>query len=234
MRRPRPAAVVLALSLAALGTAGVVAGASLVSASSEPGIEGSVGARPTSVGSTAPAQSPAPSSPAPTAPGDTRVGEGFREIPQPSSGPVVRPVRLAIPAIGVRSTVVPTGIDRDGTTEIPEDVDVLGWYRFGPAPLDAGSTVVVGHRDGRGQGRGALYALGAVGVGDRITVTLQGGERISYRVVAREVLEKQAVPLEEIFARSGDRRLTVISCGGVYDRSRGGYQSNVVVTAVPV
>lgn len=232
MRRPRPAAVVLVLSLTALGTAGVVAGASLVSASSEPGVEGSVGSRPTSTAS--PTPTPPPPSPSPTAPGETRVGDGFREIPQPSSGPVIAPVRLAIPAIGVRSTVVPTGIDRDGTTEIPENVDVLGWYKFGPGPRDAGSTVVVGHRDGRGQGRGALYALGAVGVGDRITVTLDDGSRVGYRVVAREVLEKQAVPLREIFARAGDRRLTVISCGGVYDSSRGGYQSNVIVTAVPV
>jgi len=233
MRRPRPAAVVLALSLAALGTAGAVAGASLVGAQSEPGLSGSVGSRPSS-GPSTPTPSASAPSPAATPPGETRVGEGFRELPQPSPRDVVAPVRLSIPAIGVRSDVVPTGVDPDGTTEIPEDVDVLGWYRFGPGPREAGSTVVVGHRDGRGQGRGALYALGSVGVGDRITVALADGGRATYRVVAREVLEKQAVPLQEIFARGGDRRLTVISCGGVYDRSRGGYQSNVVVTAVPV
>lgn len=234
MRRPRPAAVVLALSLAALGTAGVVAGASLVGASSEPGIEGSVGSRPTGAAPASAAPSPPLPSPSATAPGETRVGDGFRELPQPTRQDVVAPVRLDIPAIGVRSAVVPTGVDPDGTTEVPEDVDVLGWYRFGPGPREEGSTVVVGHRDGRGQGRGALYALGSVGVGDRITVTLEDGSRAGYRVVAREVLEKQAVPLREIFARSGERRLTVISCGGVYDSSRGGYQSNVVVTAVPI
>lgn len=235
MKRPRPAAVVLALSLTALGATAVVAGASVVSAGSEPGVSGSVGQRPATSDPASPASTATPTPSTPPAPtGAPSVGPGFTELPQASVAAAVAPVRLSIPSLGVRSDVVPTGVDPDGTTEIPEDVDVLGWYRYGPGPLDAGSTVVVGHRDGRGQGRGALYALGALGVGDRIRVTLADGTRVVYRVVAREVLEKQAVPLEEVFARSGPRVLSLISCGGVYDSSRGGYQSNVVVTAVPV
>lgn len=235
MRRPRPAAVVLALSLTALGTAGVVAGASLVAAGSAPGAGGSVGARPSGPATIAAAPSaPTPSTRTPSTTPANVVGASFRELPQAPPGPVIPPVRVSIPVLGVRSDVVPTGVDRDGTTQIPDDVDVLGWYRYGPAPRDLGSTVVVGHRDGRGQGRGALYALGALGVGDRIRVTLADGSRVDYRVVAREVLGKQAVPLEDIFARSGGRVLSLISCGGVYDRARGGYQANVLVTAVPV
>jgi hypothetical protein len=234
MRRPRPAAVVLALSLTALGTAGVVTGATLVAAGSAPGIGGSVGARPTGAATTAAPSTPTPSTSAPsTTPADV-VGAPFRELPLAPPGPVVSPVRVDIPALGVRSDVVPTGVDPDGTTQIPEDVDVLGWYRYGPAPRDSGSTVIVGHRDGRGQGRGALYALGALSVGDRIRVTLADGSRVDYRVVAREVLDKRAVPLEIIFARTGGRVLSLLSCGGVYDRARGGYQANVLVTAVPV
>jgi hypothetical protein len=235
MRRPRPAAVVLALSLTALVTAGVVTGASLVTTGSAPGVDGSVGIRPSGPTTIAAMPStPTPSTRAEsTAPANV-VGTPFRELPQTLSAPVVPPVRVTIPALGVRSDVVPTGIDRDGTTQIPDDVDVLGWYRYGAAPRDSGSTVILGHRDGRGQGRGALYALGSLNVGDRIRVTLADGSRVDYRVAAREVLDKRAVPLEDIFARSGGRVLSLISCGGVYDRARGGYQANVLVTAVPV
>lgn len=228
MRRPRPATVVLALSLTALGVAGVVTGASLVRAGAEPGVSGSVGTRPTPSASTPSASS------VPSPAGPTTVGEEFRELPQPAARQASAPLRVSIPTIGVRSRVVPTGVDPDGTTEIPSDVDVLGWYRYGPGPRDDGSTVILGHRDGRGQGRGAFYSLGSVRVGDRVTVALADGSPAVYRVVAREVLEKQAVPLDEVFARSGDRRLTLISCGGAYDASRGGYQSNVLVTAVPI
>jgi hypothetical protein len=235
MRRPRPAAVVLALSLTALGAAGVVTGASLVAAGSAPGVGGSVGARPSGPATTGvESATPTPYTRTPSSTSANAVGAPFRELSQASRGPVVPPVRVSIPALGVRSDVVPTGVDRDGTTQIPDDVDTLGWYRYGPAPRDSGSTVIVGHRDGRGQGRGALYALGALGVGDRILVTLADGSRVDYRVVAREVLAKRAVPLEDVFARSGARVLSLVSCGGVFDRARGGYQANVLVTAVPV
>ncbi len=40
--------------------------------------------------------------------------------------------------------------------------------------------------------------------------------------------------MAELFARSGPARLTVITCGGPYLADQGGYQDNVVVTAVPV
>lgn len=36
-----------------------------------------------------------------------------------------------------------------------------------------------------------------------------------------------------MWSESSVSRLTLISCGGVYDPDRGGYQDNVVVTAVP-
>ncbi len=42
---------------------------------------------------------------------------------------------------------------------------------------------------------------------------------------------KTAFPTDEVYGRSADRELRLITCGGTYDRSRGGYQSNVVVFA---
>ena len=42
----------------------------------------------------------------------------------------------------------------------------------------------------------------------------------------------QALP-EELFARTGPERLWIITCGGEYLPDEGGYQQNLVVTAVP-
>jgi hypothetical protein len=36
-----------------------------------------------------------------------------------------------------------------------------------------------------------------------------------------------------VFARTGAPRLRLITCGGEYDVDAGGYQQNLVVTAVP-
>jgi LPXTG-site transpeptidase (sortase) family protein len=144
-------------------------------------------------------------------------------------------VSVSIPVLDATARVVPTGVMPDGAAEIPEDVDLVGWYRFGPGPTsEEGSTVLIGHRDGRGQGRGVLYDLARVSPGDRVLVTVRGGEKVAYRIVSREVFDKEVVPLEELFSRTGPARLTLITCGGDYDRAQGGYQSNVVVTAVPL
>lgn len=226
MRRTRPAVLVLALSLGALVGTTVVAGAAVVGSGTE--VVESVGSRPATT-------TPTPAPPAPVPGSSPTQLPGVREIPPVQPVAVVPPVSVAIPTLGATARVVPTGVMPDGAAEIPEDVDLVGWYRFGPGPTSAeGSTVLIGHRDGRGQGRGVLYDLARVDPGDRVVVTVRGGERVAYRIVSREVFDKEVVPLEELFSRNGPARLTLITCGGDYDRERGGYQSNVVVTAVPL
>jgi hypothetical protein len=49
--------------------------------------------------------------------------------------------------------------------------------------------------------------------------------------VGREVLQKTDIPLDRYFARDGAPRLTLITCGGPFDKATGHYRDNVVVTA---
>lgn len=148
---------------------------------------------------------------------------------------VPAPRRVSIPVIGVATRIVPVGLRRDGALAIPDDVSLVGWYELGVPPgADRGSAVLVAHRDGRGQGRGVFYELGRLDVGDELTVRTSSGGSLGFRVVARESIRKQRLPYEELFAADGTPRLTLISCGGVYDPDHGGYQDNIVVTAVPL
>lgn len=153
-----------------------------------------------------------------------------------SPAAAVPPIRIRIPAIGVDSRVIPVGIDKENAVVVPQDIFTIGWYRFGVPPgSPAGSAVLVGHRDGREQGHGALYNLGSLRRGDPIVVITELGDRLAYRVVAREAVSKVSFPQQaaDLFAVAGSPRLTLISCGGYYDRNHGGYQDNIVVTAVP-
>ena len=144
------------------------------------------------------------------------------------------PVRLAVPARGVDTVVDPTGVGRDGQMALPDDVDRIGWYRFGPAPGDAGSAVLAGHVDDVEQGLGALAPLRDAAVGDDVVVTDATGTETRWRVVSRELLQKQALPLGRLFAREGPPRLTLITCGGPFLPELGSYRDNVVVVAEPV
>ena len=234
MTRPRPAILVLgagALALA-IGTVGIA------TAGSGMHVE-SVGARPAIAADSTLAASPAgPSVDA----GDEQAGSSpYRTLervdatalPRPDRTP--RPTQIRIPAIDVRTSVDVVGLDAAGQVQVPEDVSRAGWYRFSSKPGGGeGSTVIVAHVDGVDQGAGAFYDLRKVRPGDTVTLTRADDRTVTYEVVAREVFDKDRVPLRELFSRSGPERLTLITCGGPFDPASLEYTDNVVVTAVPV
>ncbi|WP_249999436.1 class F sortase [Actinoplanes sp. M2I2] len=145
------------------------------------------------------------------------------------------PVRLSIPALRLDAKVAAVGIDeRTGDFAVPPSVDRVGWYRFGPGfSAPAGSIVVAGHVDSAAEGKGAFFRLGSLEAGDVVTLTGPGGKDRAFEVTARERYRKTAIPLEKYFARDGEVRLTLITCGGPFDAATKHYRDNVVVTAVP-
>jgi sortase (surface protein transpeptidase) len=145
------------------------------------------------------------------------------------------PTRLAVPALGIDAPVDPVGVSENGAMEIPADVARVGWYEFGPAPADAaGSIVLAGHVDSRTQGLGAMAALRDAAVGDEVQVTDAAGTVTRWQVVARETLHKEALPVQELFDRSGPPRLTLLTCGGPFLEELRSYRDNVVVLAEPL
>jgi hypothetical protein len=142
-------------------------------------------------------------------------------------------MRVQVASAGIDSAVRPVGVTPDGQMALPPRPEVLGWYRFGPAPgAGTGSVVLAGHLDSRRYGLGPLVGLREVEAGDEVRVTRSDGTATSYTVVDVRRYDRQALP-EELFARKGPERLRIITCGGDYLPDEGGYQQNLVVTAVP-
>lgn len=178
----------------------------------------------------------------PSGPSTILTGPGSSSWSPPSAGDFYlgvqepQPVKVHIPSIDVTAPVVNVGLTKDRVMEIPEDITKVGWYQYSVTPgSHQGSAVIVGHRDGAVQGHGAFYDIGTLEVGDKIVVTNEDGQKLDYKVVARELLDKHKWSKEapKYFVIDGPARLTLISCGGYYDKAAGGYQSNVIVTAVP-
>jgi hypothetical protein len=144
------------------------------------------------------------------------------------------PVRLAVPTLGVDTAVTPVGVEPDGQMTIPADVDRVGWYRFGPVPGADGSAVITGHVDDREQGLGAMAPLQEAEVGDEVVVTDAVGTGTRWRVVSRDLIHKQVLPLDLLFARDGPPRLTLITCGGPFLPEFSSYRDNVLVVAEPL
>lgn len=123
----------------------------------------------------------------------------------------------------------------DGELAIPTDVDRAGWWDGSSRIGDPfGGIVVAAHVDSFDQGLGRFAELLSVRRGDPIVLT--GGDlRQQFRIVSAELVPKSSVAAgADIFSVKGEPRLVLITCGGTYDRTQGGYQDNLVVIAEPV
>jgi hypothetical protein len=173
---------------------------------------------------------------APTLPAAPDVAPAVATRPAaPVAAPaVVPPVRLSVPARGIEAPVDPVGVEPAGEMTLPQDVDRVGWYRFGPPPGAAeGAAVIAGHVDDVEQGLGALAPLRETEPGDEVVVEAADGSTTRWTVTSRETIDKPGVPLGDLFTRTGAPRLVLLTCGGPFDDELRSYRDNVVVVAEP-
>jgi Sortase domain len=140
------------------------------------------------------------------------------------------PVRIQIPAISVSAAVIRLGLNRDGSMQVPADFGVTGWFAGGPAPGQTGPAVIAGHIDSR-TGPAVFFRLRELRAGDRVDVARADGSTVHFAVDSVVRYPKQAFPTEAVFGPAPEPLLRLITCGGSFDRSRGSYRDNVVVTA---
>lgn len=177
-----------------------------------------------------------PSSPVPSTRPDERTSSaapvGRSRATPPAPRQVDAPVSVEVPAVDIDADVVAVGAAEDGQMELPEDPNVVGWYRFGPAAgAGAGSVVIGGHVDSRRYGLGQLARLADAEVGDEVVVRTNAGAVHQYTIVDVQRIPKTELPVADVFSRDGAERLLLITCAGDFDGSH--YSDNAIVTAEP-
>lgn len=143
-------------------------------------------------------------------------------------GESVPPAQLSIPAIDVSTPLVSLGVKKDKTVEVPVNPSLAGWYGLGPAPGDRGSAVILGHVDSV-NGPAVFADLQHLDAGDRVTVRSADGSLDRFEVTSVVTYPNAGFPARKVYTPQGHRALNLVTCGGLYDSDRGGYQSNVVV-----
>jgi sortase (surface protein transpeptidase) len=144
-------------------------------------------------------------------------------------------VRVTIASLGVDMPVEPVGVEPDGLMELPPDVAIGGWYRYGSDPASAtGTTVISAHVDSLRYGLGPFAKLKNLAIGESITVTTADGAARVYTVTSVQSVLKAQLPIDDVFDRAGAPRLALITCGGEFDSTARRYLDNVVVLATPV
>jgi Sortase domain len=162
------------------------------------------------------------------APGGAEVARSA--VAAASAVRIGRPTRVRIPAIGVVASIEPLGLRPDGRLAAPGDPDVVGWWGGGPRPGYRGAAVLAGHVDSR-HGPAVFARLRELSGGELVEVSDARGRRARFRVSRSETHSKQRFPTRRVYAVGGPPVLRLITCTGAFDRSRGHYEDNLVVSA---
>jgi sortase (surface protein transpeptidase) len=141
-----------------------------------------------------------------------------------------RPVRIIIPAIRVSAPVIPLGLNRDGSLQVPKSFSQSGWFQPGPEPGEYGAAVIVGHVDSK-SGPGVFYRLRALRRGDVIKVVLKTGSTLRFVVRSGMTVPKKRFPTKLVYGKTNRPELRLITCDGAFDRSTGHYLNNYIVFA---
>ncbi|MCX4770574.1 class F sortase [Streptomyces sp. NBC_01260] len=151
---------------------------------------------------------------------------------RPAALPAARPVRIDIPGLGVSAPLVDLTLDSRDKLGVPDPADrnLAGWYRDGVTPGSPGNAIVVAHVD-TPTGPAAFAGLDALPPGATVDVRRADRKIATFRVYAIEEYEKNDFPSTHVYGPTKDAQLRLLTCGGAYDRSAGGYQSNVVAFA---
>ncbi len=146
--------------------------------------------------------------------------------------PPAVPLGVTIGDIELWGPVIPVGLEESGELEVPGETEV-GWYELGSTPGRAGSTVLAAHVTWNST-FGPFYNLGTLEPGALVDVHLDDDTTRTYEVVERTMYDKDALPRDRIWRRTGDETLVLITCGGSFNPEINRYRQNIVVYAVPV
>lgn len=163
---------------------------------------------------------------APATPGPTR-----QPLALTTASP---PTRIDIPAVDVHSDVIGIGKTPGGGLAVPQpgpNLNKAAWYTGSVTPGQPGPSVIEGHIDSV-YGPSVFYRLGALAIGDRISVTRADG-----RVAVFTVNAVRTYPTHDAFPTSivygGDLSqptLRLITCAN-FDETIRHYTGNEVVYA---
>ncbi|HEY2241530.1 MAG TPA: class F sortase [Streptosporangiaceae bacterium] len=175
--------------------------------------------------------------PAPTSPHFSPVPNQTAQPPGDLNGQsqVALPVKLTIPAIGVKTSLIQLGLASNGSLQVPSNaqVDEAGWYTESPRPGAVGGSVIAGHVDSH-QGPAVFYWLRDLKTGDKVYVSRADGTIAEFSVTRVEEYPKAAFPTSIVYGAEPDAELRLITCGGTFDSTTGHYLSNIIAYATLV
>lgn len=176
------------------------------------------------------------------APSTAPASAGSAGAPQTRivDGPIV-PTHIAIPAIGVDTTVEHRGTVRQKNAFTGQTVEAYGvptsmrttsWWSDGPEPGSGQMAVVLGHTQVGGYG--VFNKLATLHSGDPVTLRAANGDTLRLAVLGSPAtgLDKSTSALADALnGHPAGADVALVTCGGQFDEQAKASEDNIVVFA---
>jgi LPXTG-site transpeptidase (sortase) family protein len=140
------------------------------------------------------------------------------------------PVEVDVPAVDISAPVVPLGLTDGGALDVPKDFSTAGWWAAGPEPGERGAAVITGHIDSTA-GPAAFYTLADASPGDKVYVHREDASTATFVIDRLGQYPKDDFPTHQVYDKTPEPTLRLITCGGTFDDSTGHYRDNIVAYA---
>jgi LPXTG-site transpeptidase (sortase) family protein len=112
--------------------------------------------------------------------------------------------------------------------KVPTDV---AWYTGGARPGQIGNVAIDGHYDTDTGAAAVFYTLKDIHVGDLVQIIDDQNHLYVYSVTKVDSYTNDDFPFTEIFGKSDQAHLYLITCDGIWNRQEHNYSKRAVVTA---
>ncbi len=138
------------------------------------------------------------------------------------------PSRLVIPALGINAGIQYVGLTADGNMDTPKSAVDVAWYKLGPVPGGVGNAVIAGHINTRYSAHGVFEHLENLNTGDTVKIVTKGGQTLTFKVTAKELLPYNASSAA-VFGKTSGKHLNLITCAGTWQADKHVYDKRLVI-----
>ena len=157
--------------------------------------------------------------------------EPINDYAKPMSLQRSKPLKIIIPKINVETSAETVGRQPDGTMQTPDVfANTVGWYKYSPTPGEIGPSIIVGHVDSY-KGPSIFWRLRELKTNDIIKISRQDGTVAKFKVNSINQFDQTKFPSDKVYGNINHAGLRLITCGGIFNHSKGHYSQNTVVFA---
>jgi LPXTG-site transpeptidase (sortase) family protein len=172
---------------------------------------------------------PVAAEPSPVCPQMNNPGGRMQWVPSQNPGPIPMDANVVIPSIGVDAPIVQVGIDSGYKMVVPSNARDIAWLDQGGIPGVTQNIVLAGHIS-YNRVAGSFNQISRMQAGDLVEVFIDGEKR-TYQVKWNCAFPFDTDRAAQIMGYTQTESLTLITCGGVFDRAARTHNQRIVVRA---